>query len=75
MSNRGIEILNEALTLPPDERAEIAERLLLSLDSERQRLDALWAIEVEDRLDAYDRGEIETIPAERVFDEIRSKIK
>jgi putative addiction module component (TIGR02574 family) len=67
MSNRGIEILKEALALPPGERAEIAERLLSSLDSERQRLDELWAIEVEDRLEAYDRGEIKAIPAEDVF--------
>jgi len=76
MSDRGTEILREALSLPPGERAEIAERLLSSLDTpDRQRLDALWAIEAEDRLDAYERGEIESIPAKQVFDQIGRKAK
>lgn len=32
MSSRGMKVLKEALSLPPDERAEIAEHLLSSLD-------------------------------------------
>lgn len=76
MSDRGTEILKEALSLPPGERAEIAERLLSSLDTpDRRKIDALWANEVEDRLDAYERGEIETIPAKQVFDRIGRKTK
>jgi putative addiction module component (TIGR02574 family) len=76
MSDRGTEILKEALSLPPGERAEIAERLLSSLDTpDRQRLDDLWASEAEDRLSAYERGEIKTVPAKQVFDEIGPKTK
>ena len=76
MSDRGTEILYEALSLPPGERAEIAERLLSSLDApDRQRVDALWASESENRLDAYERGEIKTIPAEQVFDQVGRKTK
>ena len=76
MSDRGTEILNEALSLPPTERAEIAERLLSSLDiPDRQRIDALWAREAEDRLDAYERGEIKAIPAEHVFVQVGLKTK
>ncbi len=33
-------------------------------------LDKLWIAEAHDRLDAYDRGEIEAISAEEVFEEI-----
>ncbi|MGA3325618.1 MAG: addiction module protein [Terriglobia bacterium] len=71
MSKRGTEVLEEALSLPPDERAELAERLLTSLDaSHDRRVDELWAQEAEDRLDAFERGEIEAVPAREVFDTI-----
>jgi putative addiction module component (TIGR02574 family) len=72
MSKRGTEVLEEALSLPPVERAELAERLLTSLDaSHDRRLDELWAQEAEDRLDAFDRGEMKAVPAKDVFDTIR----
>jgi putative addiction module component (TIGR02574 family) len=55
------------MTLPADERAELVEHLLASLDAaDRERLDALWAAEAEDRLDAYERGEIQAVSAEAV---------
>lgn len=76
MSARGTEVLKEALSLPPADRAEIAERLLSSLDSAaRQRVDKLWADEVEDRLDALDQGEIRTVPANQVSDQIGLKTR
>ena len=74
MSKRGTQVLEEALSLPPGERAELIDRLLSSLDSpSRQRIDELWAQEAEDRLDAFERGEIKAIPAKDVFDEIDKK--
>jgi len=76
MSERGSEILKEALSLPPGERAEMADRLLSSLDTpDRRRVDELWASEAEDRLSAYERGEIKTVPAKQVFDQIGPKTK
>ena len=72
MSKRGTEVLEEALSLPPVERAELAERLLTSLDaSPDRRIDELWAQEAEDRLEAFERGEIKAVPAKEVFDKIR----
>jgi putative addiction module component (TIGR02574 family) len=74
MSNRSAAVLQEALSLPHDERAELIERLLSSLDTPgRQRIDALWAQEAEDRLNAYERGEIKTISAKEVFDKIEGQ--
>ena len=35
--------------------------------TERNEIDAAWAIEAEDRTNAFERGEIKTIPAEKVF--------
>jgi putative addiction module component (TIGR02574 family) len=74
MSSRGTQVLKEALSLPPDERAEIAEHLLSSLDPPSQEgIDALWGKEAEERLDAFDRGDIKAIPAKQVFDEAGKK--
>ena len=74
MSSKGTQVLKEALSLPPAERAEIAERLLSSLDGPSQeRIDALWGKEAEERLDAFDRGEIQAIPAEQVFEQVDKK--
>jgi putative addiction module component (TIGR02574 family) len=74
MSSRGTQVLEEALSLPPAERAEIAERLLSSLDPPyREGLDALWGKEAEERLDAFDRDEIKAISAEQVFQQVGRK--
>jgi putative addiction module component (TIGR02574 family) len=67
----GAQILEAALQLPPSERARLLEGILLSFEPEnRQRIDQLWAREAEDRIDAYDRGELGSVPAEDVFAEV-----
>jgi putative addiction module component (TIGR02574 family) len=75
MSKRGAQVLEEALTLSPVERAELADRLLASLDSGPDRtIDALWAQEAEDRLDAFERGEIKAVSSRAAFEAIE-KVK
>jgi putative addiction module component (TIGR02574 family) len=70
MSNRD-NLLEEALKLTPVERAELVESLLSSFEfRSRKTVDALWAHEAEDRINAFERGEIPAIPAEQVFAEI-----
>lgn len=39
----------------------------------RKTIDALWAQESEDRIDAFERGEMTAIPAERVFADIEKE--
>ncbi len=74
MADRGARILQDSLSLPPTERAALIERLLASLDSPaRQHIDALWAEEAEDRLEAFERGDIPTIAAKEVFEDIRER--
>jgi putative addiction module component (TIGR02574 family) len=71
MPKHGKQILAEALKLPPVERAELVEDLLSSFEFQsRTAVDALWAEEAEDRIDAFERGEMSTIPAKEVFAEI-----
>lgn len=68
MSASSEQILQQALGLSPEDRAEIVERLLASFQAPPDPLlDELWAREAEDRLDAYDRGELGVVPAEEVF--------
>lgn len=68
------EIFRVALSLPEDVRIALAEQLLGSLDSANQReIDARWAQESEDRIDAYDRGEIAAFPIDEVFSSLQSR--
>lgn len=72
MSKRGTQVLEEALSLPPGDRAELADRLLTSLDSSPQHgIDELWAQEAEDRVDAFERGEIKAVTSTKAFDRIK----
>ena len=76
MSDRGAQILKDALSLSPTERVTLVERLLASLDSSaREHVDVLWSQEAEDRLDAFEQGEIPTIAAKDIFDEIGKRQK
>ena len=76
MSDRGAQILKDALSLPPTERVALVERLLASLDSPvHEHVDVLWGQEAEDRIEAFERGEIPTIAATDVFDEIGKRRK
>ncbi len=60
-------ILNQALGLRAQERVLVVERLLGSLEPPDPASDATWAQEVEARIAAYDRGEIDSVPADQVF--------
>ena len=54
--------------MPPRSRAKLAEKLLESLDHPKQReVDRLWAEEVENRIDAYEKGYVKTIPGRQGF--------
>lgn len=71
MTEAGKKILEDALALPPTERAMLVEAILTSFDfPHREEVDALWSKEVEDRIDAFEGGEMRSIPAQEVFDRI-----
>lgn len=73
MTNPANSIIDQALKLKPSERAAVAERLLMSLDVPDPEIDAAWAHEADARVEAHDRGEIESIPAEEVFAKYKRK--
>ncbi len=61
------EILDLAMTLKPVERLLIINGLLRSLDEPDHKIDELWAVEAEKRLNAYREGRVEGIPVEEAF--------
>lgn len=65
-------LLEQALRLPEHDRAEIAARLLESLDPAAQReVDEAWAIEIERRCAAVDAGTLATSD----WKDVRSRIE
>lgn len=70
------QVVAEALKLDPEDRIEVAQQLLASLDHlSEAEIEALWLIEAERRDEALDRGELKSIPAEEVFANLRSRLK
>ena len=67
------EILNQLLSLPVDTRAQLAQKLLESLEPQNERNREIWAAEIESRLDAYERGDLQAVPGEEVFARLREK--
>jgi len=76
MIRNSAKVVSDALSLPPRSRAKLAERLLESLDDSTQKeIDRLWADEVEDRIEAYERGELKATPGEEVFRRLKPRKK
>ena len=66
------DIEQQVRALAAEERAKLAEFLLESLQgSPVADIEAAWAREIEDRVAAYDRGEMQSYAAEDVFAEAR----
>jgi putative addiction module component (TIGR02574 family) len=63
------EILENALKLKPQERLELADLLLESLDLPDRAIEEIWAQEAQRRLEAYRAGKLKGIPFEEVFGE------
>jgi putative addiction module component (TIGR02574 family) len=74
MRTRLVAILAQAMQLPPAERADLADRLWLSVNS-REEVDAAWEAEIQRRVAELDAGEAECIPFETVIATMREKIK
>ena len=68
-------IQEEISRLSSDERAKLIDILWESLDEEHVKdIEAKWAAESEDRIDAVDRGELETIDGPSALRDLRSSL-
>ena len=72
MTQKSQVVLAEALKLPSNERAEVAEQLIASLDEAPDTgVEQAWQEEVQRRLGQIERGEVNTIPWEEVQRRLR----
>lgn len=66
------ELAEQAMHLPPSSRAELAERLVVSLDpTERTDVQRAWAAEAIRRRDEVRSGRVQPIPGDEVIAEMR----
>ena len=76
MGDRMDKILRQALNLPEDQRAEMAGALLESIEPTAEAdVEQAWREEVARRIAALDAGEAETVPWERVREELYAKLR
>ncbi len=67
------EILESARKLRPVERLKLIDALMDSLDEPDPVIEAAWALEAQDRLAAYQRGELPAAPIEELFAKLREQ--
>ena len=68
-------IQNEIEKLEPAERASLIDALWESLDEDRiKETEAKWAAESEDRIDAFERGELAAVDGQSALEELRKSL-
>ena len=66
-------LTREALALPAQDRARLAELLLSSLDDlPEQEVERLWVVEAQRRAAEIDRGELPQVTAEELRHRVRA---
>ena len=69
-------IEHEALRLPPEDRAKLAQKLLLSLDAlSEEESGRTWLIEADRRARELDRGDVQPISEEEVRRKARALLR
>ena len=69
-------IESEALGLPPEDRAKLAQKLLLSLDTlSEEEVEQAWLVQADRRARELDRGDVQPISADEVRRKARSLLR
>ena len=69
------EIQIEVQKLEPAERAALIDVLWDSLDEEKlKEVEAKWAAESEDRIDAFERGELPAVDGRAALEQLRKSL-
>ena len=61
------EIIENVLSLPPKDRANIVDKIISSLDQPDESIDKLWRKEVESRIEAYNSGRLKKVSLQEVL--------
>jgi len=68
------ELMDEAMSLPVELRAQLIDKLLKSLNPAQAEIDKLWAVEAEKRVADIESGKVQPIPGEEVFKKIKKRL-
>jgi putative addiction module component (TIGR02574 family) len=72
MADPVADLVERAKSLDPEDRVRLVELLMDSLHDEPiAEVEGVWEQEIRRRVEAFERGEVETISAEDVFAEAR----
>ena len=63
-------LIDEAVSLPVEERALIVDSLLRSLNQPESEIDKKWAIVAQRRLTEMKAGAVKAVPGQEVFDKV-----
>ena len=70
------ELAEQAMNLPTESRARLADLLVESLDAdELGHIDRLWVAEGKRRRDEVRSGRVETIPGEEALQKVRDVVR
>jgi len=69
------DLIDEAISLPLEERALLIDSLLCSMNPGNRNNDQKWAQEAKRRLDELRSGKVKPIPGEAVFNRIQRNFK
>jgi len=67
------ELLNEAMSLPVELRAQLVDALLKSLNPAQGEIDELWAAEAEKRVAEIEAGQAKLILGQEVFGNLQKR--
>lgn len=69
------QIIQEVASLPVEERVEVADSILRSLNPPESDIDSRWAILAEKRLMELRSGNVAPVPGGEVFERIRQRFE
>ena len=73
MTTQAKELTKQALTLTPEERIELAETLMTSVDGfASPEIEAAWREEIDRRVRDFDEGRDKGVPSAEVFAKARA---
>jgi putative addiction module component (TIGR02574 family) len=64
------QLIDEAVSLPVEERALVVDTLLRSLNQPESEIDKMWAKEAKRRLAELRSGQVDAIPGHEVFSKV-----
>ena len=68
------ELMNEAASLPLEERARLVDSLLQTLNPVDESAAAAWLATARRRLDDLDSARVAAVPGDEVFEKVRRRL-